>query len=82
MRMDFNGRKKLPNARLRYTTTGGVNRGFKGRKSTKSSLGGGCITYKPGNVYVGPSLEGGEIECVKVIGGKVAHRKPSYATNG
>jgi hypothetical protein len=44
------------------------------------SKGEGDVIYKPaGNVFVGPSVEGGEEEYIKVVGGKVDHKKPSYA---
>jgi hypothetical protein len=48
-------------------------------KTVPISPKGNWVVRKSSGVYIGPSVEGADKEYVKVLSGKVDHKKPSFA---
>ncbi|MBW4083921.1 hypothetical protein [Paenibacillus sp. S150] len=66
---------------VRRTASGsGSSEGGKGRTKRKAGSGRPTKLSPPAiNVYIAPSLEGGDDEYKKLISGKVDNNKPSFA---
>ncbi|WP_060819182.1 hypothetical protein [Paenibacillus riograndensis] len=61
-------------------TANGSSRGAKGRTKRKAGTGSPTdLSPSAINVYIAPSLEGGDDEYKKLISGKVDNNKPSFA---